>query len=135
MEQLKWTHHEDEVSIPGLVQWVKDPTLLWAVSYGVGLRHSLDLELLWLWCRPAAVAPIRPLPWEPPYAVGVALKTKNKEENDYKNSRFNTKLGTASQKWLYKWEALLSYVDLGVGGWGGESVPENKAQHSKWGVH
>ena len=29
-----------------------------AVSYGVGHRHSLDLALLWLWCRLAAVAPI-----------------------------------------------------------------------------
>ena len=30
--------------------------------------------MLWLWCRPAATAPIRPLGWKPPYAVGVALK-------------------------------------------------------------
>ena len=30
--------------------------------------------LLWLWCRPAAVAPIQPLAWEPPYASGMALK-------------------------------------------------------------
>ena len=30
--------------------------------------------LLWLWCRPAAVAPIRPLAWEPPYVTHVALK-------------------------------------------------------------
>ena len=32
--------------------------------------------LLWLWCRPAAVALIRPLAREPPYAVGAALKSK-----------------------------------------------------------
>ena len=30
--------------------------------------------LLWLWCRPVAAALIRPLAWEPPCAVGVALK-------------------------------------------------------------
>ena len=30
--------------------------------------------LLWLWCRPAAVAMIQPLAWEPPYAAGAALK-------------------------------------------------------------
>ena len=30
--------------------------------------------LLWLWCRQAAVALIRPLACEPPYAMGVALK-------------------------------------------------------------
>ena len=38
--------------------------------------HGSDPALLWLWCRPAAVAPIRPLAWEPPYAAGAALKSK-----------------------------------------------------------
>ena len=32
--------------------------------------------MLWLWCRLAAAAPIRPLAWEFPYATGVALKGK-----------------------------------------------------------
>ena len=54
-----------------------------AVSCGVGLRHGSDLALLWLWHRPAATALIRPLAWEPPYAVGEAQrnskKTKKKE--------------------------------------------------------
>ena len=36
--------------------------------------------LLWLWCRPAAGALIRPLAWKPPYSVGVALKAKKKKE-------------------------------------------------------
>ena len=44
------------------------------MSCGVGHRHSLHPALLWLWCRPAAVALTRPLAWEPPYAWGVALK-------------------------------------------------------------
>ena len=51
-------NHEIVVLIPGLAQWVK------------------DLALLWLWCRPAAVALIKPLTWKPPYAAGVALKSK-----------------------------------------------------------
>ena len=38
-----------------------------------GHRHSLDPVLLWLWCGPAAIAPIRPLAWEPPYAAGAAF--------------------------------------------------------------
>ena len=45
-----------------------------AVSCGVGHRHGLDLELLWLWCKPSATALIETLAWEPPHAVGVALK-------------------------------------------------------------
>ena len=52
------------------------------MSCGVGRRHGSDLALLWLWCRLAATALIRPLAWEPPYAVSAALekdkKTKNK---------------------------------------------------------
>ena len=33
---------------------------------------------LWLWCRPAATAPIRPLAWEPPCAMGQPSKGKIK---------------------------------------------------------
>ena len=44
------------------------------VSCGVGRRCGSDLALLWRWRRPAAIAPIQPLAWEPPYAAGGALK-------------------------------------------------------------
>ena len=50
-----------------------------AMSCGVGRRRSVDLVLLWLWYRPAAAGPIRPLDWELAYATGVALKTKKKK--------------------------------------------------------
>ena len=46
------------------------------MSCGLGRRCCSDLALLWLWCRLAAVAPIKPLAWEPPQATGVALKGK-----------------------------------------------------------
>ena len=72
-------NHEGVGSIPGLAQWVEDLALL---SCGVGGRRGSDPALLWLWHRPAATAPIRPLAWEPQYAVGVALeKTKKKKIN------------------------------------------------------
>ena len=58
--------------IPGLAQWVKDLTVA-----GVGRRRGSDLALLWLWLT--AVASIRPLAWEPPYAMSVALKQTNKQ--------------------------------------------------------
>ena len=48
------------------------------MSCGVGRRRDLDLVWLWLWWRPAATAPIRPVAWEPPYAAGEALKAKKK---------------------------------------------------------
>ena len=69
-------NHEVVGVIPGLTQWVKDVALLWAV----------DPMLLWLWRRPAAVAPIGPLAWEPPYAVGVALKRQNTKKKKKKDS-------------------------------------------------
>ena len=49
------------------------------MSCGVGRKLNLDLALLWLWCRPAVVAPIRPLAWERPYATGMALKEKKQK--------------------------------------------------------
>ena len=57
------------------------------MSPGVSHRRGLDLALLWLWRRPAAVVPIRPLAWEPPYAVGAALKDKKKKSRDMFNGR------------------------------------------------
>ena len=41
---------------------------------------QLDPAWLWLWWRPAAIAPIRPLAWEPAYAVGAALKKREKKK-------------------------------------------------------
>ena len=50
------------------------------MSCGVGSRHGLDPALLWLWRRLAAIAPIRPLAWELPHAMGATLKKKKKKK-------------------------------------------------------
>ena len=64
-------NHEVSGLILGLAQWVK------------------DVALLGLWCRPAAIAPIRPLAWEPPYAAGTALEKakRQKKKKEVRSSR------------------------------------------------
>ena len=60
------------------------------MSCGVGCRCSSDPALLWLWLwrRLAVTALIRPLAWEPPYTMGVALKkTKGKQINKQKTKK------------------------------------------------
>ena len=46
------------------------------MSCGGGHRRSAGAALLWLWGRPAATVLIGHLVWEPPHAVGAALKKK-----------------------------------------------------------
>ena len=52
------------------------------MSHGVGHRHRSDPALLWLWYRPAAVALIRPLAWEPLYATVRSFKKKRERERE-----------------------------------------------------
>ena len=67
---------------------------------GVGHRQGSNLVLLWLWCRLAATALIRPLAWEPPHGVGAALKrqkqTKKKKKNTIKVEQTSFYLGLFS---------------------------------------
>ena len=58
------------------------------MSCGVGRIRGLDSELLWLWRRLVATAPIRPLAWEPPYAAEAAQEIAKKK----KKSRRRTTL-------------------------------------------
>ena len=63
--------HEDAGLIPGLAQGSGV-----AMSCGIDQRCGSDSEVLWPWCRSAAVTPIQPLAYKLPYAVGAALKRK-----------------------------------------------------------
>ena len=57
------------------------------MSCGVGHRHGSNPQLLWLWLRLVATALIGRLAWEPPYAVGVALKRKKDKKTKKKCER------------------------------------------------
>ena len=70
-------NHEVAGSIPALAQWVNEPALLW------------------LWCRPAAAAPIRPLAWEPPYAAGAAQEIATTTTKRQKTKKKKNKVGTS----------------------------------------
>ena len=54
------------------------------MSCDVGCRRGSDPALLWLWHRPVATAPIRPLAWEPPYAMGAAQEMAKKRQKEKK---------------------------------------------------
>ena len=58
-----------------LLSWIR----IWR-CHDLWCRRGSDLAWLWLWLWPAAVAPIWPLAWEPPYAEGVALERPKKRK-------------------------------------------------------
>ena len=65
-----------------MVQWKQ--IQLGTMRLPVRSLASLSELRIWccreLWCRLAAVALIRPIAWELPYALGMALKTKKKKK-------------------------------------------------------
>ena len=68
----------------------------------MGHRRGSDPMLLWLWHRPVATAPIRPLAWEPPYAEGVALEKAKRQKKKKKKrewaGRMKNRCGESSKE-------------------------------------
>ena len=66
------------------------------MSCGVGRRHGSDPALLWLWrLLLAATPPIRPLAWEPQYAVGAAQEMGKKKDRKKKSKKKKKKISNA----------------------------------------
>ena len=78
--------HEDTSIIPGLAQWVGSCHELYCRS-----QTQLQSHITVAVHRPAAAAAIRPLAWEPTFALGVALRKKQNwrkvKSNNNKNSK------------------------------------------------
>ena len=66
-----------------MAQWLTNPTRNRKVAglIPVLAQWVMDPALLWLWQRPAATAPIRPLAWEPPYDASAALEKPKTKQN------------------------------------------------------
>ena len=71
-----------------------------AVNCGVGRRRSSDPALLWLWCGPAATAPIQPLAWELLYAAEAAQEMAKRQKNKTKKKN-NPLLGCDMLSFLH----------------------------------
>ena len=59
------------------------------MSGGIVHRCGSDIELLWLWCRPVATAPVQLLPLEPPYAMSAALERPSPPKKELVNGLNN----------------------------------------------
>ena len=83
------------------------------MSCGVGHRRGSDPELLWLWHRLTATAPIRPLAWEPSiyHRSGPrnGKKTKKKKKKKRKKERKKENLSSAPAFFVYE---LRSFTEL-----------------------
>ena len=89
------------------------------MSWGIGHRCGLDSKLLWLWCRPASIAPIEPLAWESPWAVGVAQEMAKRQKKKINFWEFPL--------WLSGYRIWLGTMRLRV--WSLASFSELRIQH------
>ena len=107
------------------------------MSCGVVRRHGSDPELLWLWCRPEAVALIRPLAWELPYATGEAwgkkktsfLLLKKKKRKVKRRNKLLIHIATSSV--CMCWGGVSQYPHRATAPNGGHSTPPGQASQEE----
>ena len=117
--------------------------------WGVGRRCDSDPELLWLWCRLAATALIRPLAWEPPYASGAALKKTKKQKTNKKKNPIKVSYGEARTRfksfplpqaeirepsWLWRSQTCRCWVDFSTPLSFEEKVPPPACIVTAWNI-
>jgi len=71
-------------------------------------RHGLNPPLLWLWHRPAAIALIWPLAWEPPYATGAAQEMAKRPKKNIMLGDFKSYLNPRENVDIFGWQAVNS---------------------------
>ena len=72
------------------------------MSCGVGCRRGSDLALLWLCSWLETEALIRPLTWEIPYAMNVALKRQKKKKNQKYFYRYRRNMNVSVNKYTFQ---------------------------------
>ena len=120
----------------GLDPWLHSGGQGSSTAISCGCRHGLDPMLLWLWCRPAAIAQIWPLTWEPPYATREALKSKKQTNKQKTNSNsFQPKRKWFSTKNLHPFFFLLRATPVAYGSSqtrSGVGAAAASLHHSSW---
>ena len=77
------------------------------MSCGVGRRQGSDPAWLWLWRWPAAVAPIGPLAWEPPFGTKKQKKKKKSKILSYRGPL--EKIPTHTDKWVNQGNSAMTH--------------------------
>ena len=81
------------------------------MSCGIDHRCGSDPMLLWLWRRPVAIAPIQPLGWKLPYAVGMALKSKTATTMKFEHLGFQSMPSCTASRVLHDVSVTVKSLD------------------------
>ena len=109
------------VGVPVLGQWLTNPIRNHEVAGSIAaLLSGLTIQCCReLWCRsrrPVAMAPIRPLAWEPPYATGAAQEMAKNKTKKIKQKKLcvtpESRLlpSSLSLLWLYNLSYLTKHI-------------------------